>query len=421
MKEKICKLVSVYKKYGILGFVRKILDYISVFYLKRFDFGTFLHQKKYRRYFEELFKTEDYERIVVWRSSFGYQVPLFQRPQHIANQLANQKTLVFYEVTGMTDQVDTIYKYKENLFLMNFNNIILEKIFMDEINKITKPKYLQIYSTDWQMPMGKVNKYLQRGFQFIYEYIDHLAPELAGTDELPQNIVDKYSYAMTHEDVFVVTTADILMEDVISKRGEKNVVLASNGVDYPFFQTFDEYCFEAEFNCIIKKGKPILCYYGAFASWFDYELIKKIAATNKYSIVLFGVKYDGSFNENLNSEENIYFLGSREYSKLKYYAAKCDILMIPFLINDITKSTSPVKLFEYMALHKPIITTDMVECRKYKSVLIGQTHEEFISLIEKALMLKNDPSYINLLDEEAKENDWSTKAKTIIALLKREE
>jgi hypothetical protein len=41
--------------------------------------------------------------------------------------------------------------------------------------------------------------------------------------------------------------------------------------------------------------------------------------------------------------------------------------MIPFRINEITEAVSPIKLFEYMALGRPIVTTDMAESRKYRS------------------------------------------------------
>ena len=114
-------------------------------------------------------------------------------------------------------------------------------------------------------------------------------------------------------------------------------------------------------------------------------------------------------------------MGPRDYKVLKNYANYADILTIPFKINDITKSTSPVKIFEYMALHKPIVTTDLNECRKYKSVLIAKNHDEFITKLEEALKLENNKKYINLLDQEAQENDWSKKAEAIINLIKKNE
>ena len=234
--------------------------------------------------------------------------------------------------------------------------------------------------------------------------------------------MDKYEFAMSCKDVFVVVTADMLYKDVVSHRGTENLAFSSNGVDYAFFESYDQnFEFEPEFSEILEKGKPIVCYYGALAKWFDYDLLKKIAATNRYSVVLFGIKYDESFDENMNGEDNVYFLGPRDYRMLKNYAKKCDILTIPFKINDITRATSPVKVFEYMALHKPIVTTDMNECRKYESVLIGTDHDSFLAQLERAESLREDPAYIALLDREARENDWSAKAGAIVDLIRQYE
>ncbi len=422
MKEKLSKLINVYKKYGFIGFNKKIGSYIKANYLDKISLDVILNHKKYQKYIKNILNNTSYQRIIIWRSTFGFNVPLYQRPQHIASNLAKENCLVFYEVTTMTDKVKAIKKEKDNLYLVNFNNAFIEKIIMKEINKQEKPKYLQIYSTDWHLTLNSMQKYLDNGFKLIYEYIDHLAPELAGTKELPKNIIEKYEYAMNHKEVYVVVTAESLKEEVLKRRGKENLAFSSNGVDYKFFKDISkDYKFDSEFLSVLSKGKPIIMYYGALAKWFDYSLLEKIAKTNKYSIVLFGVKYDESYDEELKYTNNIYFLGSRDYKVLKNYASKADILTIPFKINDITASTSPVKIFEYMALHKPIVTTKMRECLKYKSVLIGENHEDFLRKLEKALELKNNSKYINTLDKEAKDNDWSAKAKAIVDLIKKDE
>ena len=422
MQEKLSKLVNVYKKYGFVGFCKKLYAYIKANYMDKISFKVMFNRNKYHHEIASILKNNKYNRIILWRSSFGYNVPLFQRPQHIANNLAKNNCLVFYEVTTMTDKVKTLRKHSHNIFLINFNNKALNKILMQELKKVNKPKYVQLYSTDWKLSVENIKNYMNNGFGFIYEYIDDISPELAGTKNIPQNIIDKYNFVMDNKDVYVVVTADALEKDVISQRGKTNMVFSSNGVDYDFFKTYNKnYKYENEFQEISNKKKPIIMYYGALAKWFDYDLIKKLAYSNKYSIVLFGIKYDESFDENLSNEKNIYFMGPRDYKVLKEYAKYADILTIPFVINNITLATSPVKIFEYMALHKPIVTTDMPECRKYKSVLIGHNHDEFIKKIDEALKLKNDKKYIELLDKEAKENDWSKKAKAIIDLIKRDE
>lgn len=420
MKEKLSKLINVYKKYGFIGFCKKLRAYVIANYLDKISFKVILNPNKYRKEIKEMLSGK-YDRIILWRSSFGYNVPLFQRPQHIANNLSKNNCLVIYEVTTMTDKVKTLKKFQNNLYLFNYNNIKLNKILAEELNKIDIPKYIQLYSTDWKLSVKNIEDYINNGYKFIYEYIDHLSPELAGTKNLPQNIIEKYEYAMNNKNVYIITTADELAKDVKEKRGEENLAVSSNGVDYEFFQHFEDYKIEDDILQIFNNGKINVCYYGALAKWFDYELIKKIAKTQKYNIILFGIKYDEAFDENINGEENIYFMGPRDYKVLKYYAEKCDILTIPFILNDITKSTSPVKIFEYMALHKPIVTTDMQECRKYKSVLIGKNHEDFIKCLEKAYKIRNDKEYIKLLDKEAKENDWKEKAEVIINLIRKDE
>ena len=422
MKEKISKLRNVYKKYGFKIFCKKLRAYIIANYLDKISFKVFFNQNKYKKIFNEILDNNKYDRVIIWRSSFGYNVPLFQRPQHIANNLAKNKCLVLYEVTTMTDNIKTIEKLTDNIYLTNFNNIALNKIIMNELKKRNIPKYVQLYSTDWKLTVENIEDYINNGFKFIYEYIDDISPELAGTKDIPKNITDKYEYAMSNKNVYVVVTAELLKQDVIKHRGEDNLIFSTNGVDSNFFKTYDkDYEFESEFLDIINNGKINLCYYGALAKWFDYDLVKAIAKTNKYNVILFGIKYDESYDENISDEENIYFMGPRDYKVLKNYAKKMHILTIPFKINSITRATSPVKVFEYMALEKPIVTTDMNECRKYDSILIGKNQKDFIKKLEEASKKINDKEYIKILRKEAKENDWSNKAKLIIDKIKEDE
>ena len=76
-----------------------------------------------------------------------------------------------------------------------------------------------------------------------------------------------------------------------------------------------------------------------------------------------------------------------------------------------------------MALEKPIVTTAMDECKKYKSIFIANNKEEFIELIDKALKLNREENeeYYEILKKEALENTWDSKAKSICNLLKQSE
>jgi exopolysaccharide biosynthesis WecB/TagA/CpsF family protein len=285
----------------------------------------------------------------------------------------------------------------------------------------TVPKYLYTASTCWDFDDKVLKSYIDKGYRFIYDYLDALSPELAGTDKIPVNVEKIHNYVINNvNNAFVVTTADSLYEDMLKKRKtDKNLVFACNGVNIEDFQKLNKkVVLEDRFKEVIKKGK-VIGYYGALASWFDYDLVKYIAKKRpEYNIVLIGAKYDTSFDkENLNEYENIHYFEPKKYYELPYYAKHFDVCTLPFVLNEITYSTNPIKIFEYMAMGKPIVSTDLKECRKYKSVNIGHTKEEFLNLIDKQLE-NNDQNYKNILKKEAKENTWEEKAKTIVIGLK---
>ena len=427
MKENFSKIISVLKKDGFFETLKKLFKYIKSTYLSKINIFSYLNikiqSKKYSKIFDDILSS-DYDRIIIWKSTFGWDVPLFQRPQHISINLAKQNCLVFYEVTKMTDKVNNIKKLFNNLYLINFNNLAIKKLLFSKLKEINKPKYIQIYSTDFTMSLEELKQYINNGFKIIYEYIDDLSPEIVGVKQLPKNQADKYNYMLKDtENIFVIVTASEIEKDVLQKRGNEKLAFSCNGVNIEHFKNIDKnFIFDEEFKNILKMNKPIIGYYGALASWFDYNLIKYLAKKRpEYNIVLFGVKYDNSLEKsNINEYSNIFFLGSKNYNILQNYASKFNVCTIPFLINDITKATSPLKLFEYMALGKPIVTTAMTECKKYKSVFISNNYDEFVSLIDDAINIK-DSEYFNLLEKEALENTWYEKAKIIIELIKKYE
>lgn len=424
MRDKLSKVKSLIKKYGIIQTIKKILRYILSKAVSIVNSLNFIKNKKISKQLDEILQNNNYDRIIIWRSNFGWNVPLFQRPQHISLNLSKQKCLVFYEVTHFTDKIRDIKEEKENLILINLENKSVQKILFNKLQNIEKQKYVQIYSTDWNMKVTELKQYIKNGYKIIYEYIDEINPILSGTKEIPLNIKEKYEYILQDkENVYVVVTADKLREDIEQKRGTEKLVFACNGVDYEHYQNIDkDYEFDKEFQQILDEKKPIIGYYGAFASWFDYEMIRNLAIKRpKYNIVLIGTKYDETLEKsNIEKLKNVHFLGAKEYKILKNYANKFDVCTVPFVINDITKATSPLKIFEYMALGKPIVTTAMDECKKYRSIFIANNNEEFIKLIDETVEISKEKNkeYYEILRKEALENTWENKVKEIIKNLK---
>ena len=135
----------------------------------------------------------------------------------------------------------------------------------------------------------------------------------------------------------------------------------------------------------LSDGRPVAGYYGALASWFDYGLLDEAARLRPdWRFVLIGPKLDASLDGSpILSRKNLLWLGARDYVSLPGYLSTFDVATIPFRINSITLSTSPLKLFEYFAAGKPVVTTPMPECEAFGKVAIARDAREFTEALDR--------------------------------------
>ena len=343
--------------------------------------------------------------IIIYPPTVDWNIPLFQRPQQLALELSKNGYLFFYSTCkNEFDRVDGFYEINENCYITNQYDLLVREL---------SGFIVILSSTNLDIRLEEVIKIKERA-TIVYDYIDEIHTDIIARESVA-HISRRHEYMRKRADIFIAT-ADNLYNEALKYR-EKDTYLIPNGVDYEHFHIARNIArIPADFVSIIEKNKPIIGYYGAMAKWLDYELIKKAAAARpNYEFVLIGWDYDGSIvDQGLEQFENIHFLGAKDYSILPQYAVWFDVSTIPFILNSITESTSPIKVFEYMALSTPILTTDLRECRKYGSVLIANGREDFIGKLDDAIKLKDDNSYLALLDKEAKENTWDKRAIEII-------
>ena len=368
----------------------------------------YLHKLELNNILEE--HKDKIKGIVIYPPTVDWNIPLFQRPQQLALQFSKMGYLFFFSTgSNKLDHVEGFQKIEDRCYITNQYDLLTNEL----------SEFILLFSsTNLVVNLNSIQKIRTKAF-VIYEYIDEISEEISGVSI--DNINRRHKYLIKHSDV-ILATADKLFEDVTKIR-QKNVYLNPNGVNYKHFHIVkDPENIPFDLKSIVKKGNPIIGYYGAFATWFDYKLIIELAEKRpNYEIVLIGWDYDNSMKDHkLDHYNNIHYLGVKNYPVLPKYAVWFDVSMIPFVLNKITESTSPIKIFEYMALGTPIVTTDMRECRKYKSVLIGKSYEEFIQKIDESLGLRKDKSYLDLLDKEAKENTWESRARQIDEIIQNE-
>ncbi|AUB56000.1 hypothetical protein BK007_08305 [Methanobacterium subterraneum] len=244
------------------------------------------------------------------------------------------------------------------------------------------------------------------GKKVILMYVDDLAewyePKIA-------KILTKHVFTplVTKCSNLTITTAHKLEESV--KSYNKHVECIPNGVNLSFFQNE-----EGSFNSI---NKFIVGFIGSFGSRINYEMLfetAKLLKSNKDIKFLFvggGEGFD-YFNDAVNelNWDNIQLLGVVPHSEVPNILSEMDICIIPFKINRLTDCICPVKLFEYWAMEKPVISTSFYEIKiiAKDKVIFADNSEELMNAI---LALKNNEQlrrkYADIGIQEVKKYDWN--------------
>ncbi|MCW3074053.1 MAG: hypothetical protein JWP69_1122 [Flaviaesturariibacter sp.] len=341
--------------------------------------------------------------IFVQAPVIDWEVPLFQRPQHMAIAMAKAGYLVFYMTLNWIDEVEGFVEVYPNLFIASRLDLPFT----------LKNAYVSIYSTSpFYVPEQLAE--IRKNNKIIYEYIDDIDPKISG--EYTPKLIRQFDYISDDTVDLVAVSGRVLIEDIRKKVSSEKIVYVPNGVEFEHYQSalaFDSAVPE-NLKSIIAKEKPIVGYFGALAPWLWYELIEEVTLNMPdFEFIFIGPDYYGGVAR-LPQRENVHYLGVVDYKTLPSVAKHFDVAIIPFAPGQIAKTTSPLKLFEYFALQIPVVvTSEMQECIAFPEVLSGHAATNFIKQLRKAYSQSDSDELKKKLLSRALENSWEMRALTL--------
>jgi len=155
----------------------------------------------------------------------------------------------------------------------------------------------------------------------------------------------------------VTVTTDMLKIAYSIPDGKCEVI--SNGVDTNLFRNYGDTKEELGLDGFI------IGYVGVLREWVDLEPVFLALKDLDAEIKMVVVGKEGGFNENVRLakkcgvSDRVTFTGMVPYSQVPKYISAMDVCLIPFKKSQISENALPLKLFEYMACEKPVISTDL--------------------------------------------------------------
>ncbi|MBS3055959.1 MAG: glycosyltransferase [Candidatus Aenigmarchaeota archaeon] len=141
---------------------------------------------------------------------------------------------------------------------------------------------------------------------------------------------------------------------------------------------------------LVKSSRPIVGAIGCtYKEWFRVDILDEITNLMKDFTFL----YVGPSDYNFKPRDNVIMTGRVPFKDVKNYIASMDICLMPFKTYDFyTSCACPVKFFEYAALGKPMVSTNLPGILDVtKEVFIANTSEEFVTAIRKAVKRGTKP------------------------------
>ncbi|QFT88406.1 Putative teichuronic acid biosynthesis glycosyltransferase TuaH [Bacillus sp. THAF10] len=308
-----------------------------------------------------------------------------QRPQHLMSQFAqDHHTVLYFNKENQSGMVWN--EVEKNLFTINHAQFFIDQI-LPSLNDN------KLFWTSWskKIPFAKQC----RADYIVYDCVD----------DFPEWDMDEKRWI--HKVDAIICTATNLMDKMKKIAPKTPKLLAPNGCDWEFFYS------SQSLNTKVLEGVPTTAgpkigYIGAWAPWVDKEIISKLADTYPQGqIIIIGPL----LSTEMISKNNVHYLGYRDYHELPVLISYFDTCIIPFKINRITQSTNPIKVYEYLAAGKPVVSTDLPEVRNLTPfVHIAKDHNQFLSMVDNSIVSNSNPS---TLSKFAKQFSWTERYKDI--------
>lgn len=220
--------------------------------------------------------------------------------------------------------------------------------------------------------------------------IDILAPAAVVYDCLDAfplfHAADEASIRQAEEAVarradLVLATSAVLADRM--KTLNARTILVPNAGDAAHFATFGETPPD-----LAGLRWPILGYVGELGAWFDFELVVALARRRpEWSIVLVGPPA----RLGLSLPPNVRPLGPRPYAALPAYVARFDVCLLPFRRGPLAEAMDPVKVYEYLAAGRPVVSTPLPEVARHGALCrVADDAVTFEVAVEASL--RDDPA-----------------------------
>jgi len=229
---------------------------------------------------------------------------------------------------------------------------------------------------------------------------------LAGVDH---NVVPQREAELVTKADLVLAASKTLTKKFANENANTHYI--PHGVDYELFSE------PTDIAKNLPQGKPIAGFYGSISKWLDIPLLLCVIQNLPEWNFVFVGKIEVNVTA-LAKLDNVFFLPQIDHASLPSYSQHWQCSLLPFVDNEQIRACNPLKLREYLATGKPVVSTYFPALEPYlKFVHVATTPFE----LEEAISACQDSTINTEQQALVQTESWLYRAQQVQALLVNDE
>jgi glycosyltransferase involved in cell wall biosynthesis len=246
----------------------------------------------------------------------------------------------------------------------------------------------------------------------VYYCID----DYGSLSDVNEAIVRRMDDETTRRADLVFIASGTLLEAKL--RINPNTIVSPHGVDVDHFGRAQDDRLPIPSDTADFPG-PVVGFFGLIERRIDLELVDYLAqARPHWTFLLIGRV--ALPEQDIPQRPNVRFIGKRPYESLPAYGKQFDAAIIPYRQTKFNYHANPLKLREYLAMGKPVVTVSTPEIEKYADVVeIAHSHQEFLAKLDEVLIRPASPAEIQRRIESVAGESWDARMNAVLEIVRR--
>lgn len=246
--------------------------------------------------------------------------------------------------------------------------------------------------------------------RWVYYCVDDYS-KWPGTDHA---VMDAMERELVGKVGAVVCVSETLRERVAGM-GREDATLLKHGVDLEMWLNPDPA------TVISKRWPEANAEFGTALFWGLIDARMDLDWVDAIDINTTRALYAGRLVDNNPSyyvSATARLLGMVAHHDLPAYAAKADVLIMPYIDAPVTRAMQPLKLLEYLATMKPVVVRDLPSTRAWADCCdLGSDAETFAKLVVERAKTGTPPAQIEARKRRLAGESWSAKAAQLAGII----